>query len=349
MSVVVQDRQAQARASATAASAEAAAAAAALVGRGSPSAVAQAAGTVVDANAAAVQTAVTITSAAIENLWHATNPYDDDSVQHFVTQAGRTVVAAQRSVAQTTSAAQAILVRAAGLPAPGAVRIPDNVRGAHVTLGGSEPKVRAAAATVVYQPDVPEGKTVRARVTVAEAAPDRIFNRAVVTYRYEQSQGADPAKASRATVTRIGDIVDANLMLTQRLAEQQALKQAGATYYRRVIHPELSKGGVCGLCVAASDRVYHVAELKPIHLRCKCGVVPVAPGSDAGYELNRSDFRLLYGEGGKLHGLSTSTVGAHLKRTRYDIVEHHELGPVLTRVRGEKVPYYTLAPVAVAA
>ena len=31
--------------------------------------------------------------------------------------------------------------------------------------------------------------------------------------------------------------------------------------YRRVIHPELSKGGTCGLCIAASDRIYFVDDL----------------------------------------------------------------------------------------
>jgi hypothetical protein len=40
------------------------------------------------------------------------------------------------------------------------------------------------------------------------------------------------------------------------------------TGYRRVIHPELSKSGTCGLCVAAADRIYYVDDLMPIHTNC---------------------------------------------------------------------------------
>jgi len=379
----VQDRRAQAQASAAAATADATAAASALFGRGDRASVAQAAGTIVNANAAAVQTAVTVTSAAIEDLWHATDPYDNAAVQDFAQQAGRLVVSAQRSVAQTTSASQAILARTVGLRAPGAVRIPDDVRGAHITIGSNAATVHPKSrVTVKYQPDTKGGKPTRVTVIAADAHPDQIFNRAAVVYRYRESQGADAVTASRASVQRIEDIVDGNLMLAQRLAEQQSLKQAGAKFYRRVIHPELSRGGVCGLCVAASDRRYRVEVLKPIHLRCKCGVVGVGDDADPGYELNRSDLRMLYDEGGEAakndDGRYTSakfeahviqveanrrqrgkaplgqaywdkvarTRGENLKKTRYAIVDHAELGPTLVRVSGEKVPFYKVAAAA---
>lgn len=350
-------RAAAARASA--AMSDAASAAGALYGAGTPQAHAQVAGTIVNATATATSKAIELTTARIEQLWRATDPYAEDSVQTFVESSGQLIVAAQRAVAQTTGASQAILARAGGLRAPGAVQIPDDVRGAHVTFGADEPAVHAErTATVTYQPDTGRGKVVRQKVSAAEARPDQIFNRAVVTYRYERSQGADPAAASRASVQRIGDIVDGNLTLAQRLAEQQALKQAGATHYRRVIHPELSKGGVCGLCVAASDRVYRTEDLKPIHLRCKCGVVPVADGYDPGFQLHKDDLKMLYThagefsgapavsirEGGQIVRRQSSTAAPALKRTRYTIVHHAEFGPVLSRVRGEKVPFYTTAP-----
>jgi hypothetical protein len=191
----------------------------------------------------------------------------------------------------------------------------------------------------------PDDSTVRQTVTASDADPSRIYTRAAAVYRVRVAQGDDPATANAAAQQRITDITDGNLMLAQRLAEQQTLRTAQARDpkvigYRRVIHPELSKGGVCGLCVAASDRVYHVEDLKPIHVRCKCGVVPVTDAHDPGLHLNRSDLRGLYTDSG-------STAGANLKRTRYDVVHHAELGPVLTRVSGEKVPYYTTTPPAV--
>jgi hypothetical protein len=52
--------------------------------------------------------------------------------------------------------------------------------------------------------------------------------------------------------------------------------------YRRVIHPELSKGGTCGLCVAASDRIYHVSELRAVHGRCECTTLPIVGEQDPG-------------------------------------------------------------------
>ena len=68
---------------------------------------------------------------------------------------------------------------------------------------------------------------------------------------------------------------------------------------RRIIHPELSRGGACGLCVAAADRVYKTRDLKPVHPNCRCGVLPIikttATGKvvDIGDELNRGDYERL--------------------------------------------------------
>jgi hypothetical protein len=92
---------------------------------------------------------------------------------------------------------------------------------------------------------------------------------------------------------------------------------------RRVIHPELSKGGTCGLCVAASDRIYHVSELRAVHGRCECTTLPIVGEQDPGHALNDLDLRRLYKHAG-------GTDAAGLKRTRYKILEHGELGPVLT-------------------
>ena len=136
--------------------------------------------------------------------------------------------------------------------------------------------------------------------------------------------------------------------LAARLASQQTLVRAAAKDeriigYRRIIHPEKSDGGVCGLCVAAANQVYRVTELLPIHNRCKCTIAPVTTAHDPGHTLNRDDLDKLYEHAGG------TTSGAALKRTRYQIEHHHELGPVLTRATGEQVPYYSTTPPAAAA
>ncbi len=284
----------------------------------------------------------------ITAAWAKVNPYDDTSVDAFAERAGQIIVAAQRSVASVTTAAQVQILRAAGVNVKVSAAIPDDVRGASVHFGADEPSVVSRPkVTISYR--APDDSTVHRTVTADEAHPSQVFARAAKVYRYSVSQDNDSATAHTAAVVRIGRIVDGNLMLAQRLAEQQTLVQAQRQEprvigYRRVIHPELSKGGVCGLCVAASDRIYHCEDLKPIHDRCKCTVSAViAGGIDPGFQLNRTDLRSLYTDAGR------STAGADLKRTRYDIVEHHELGPILTRVHGERVPYYSVAPLAVAA
>lgn len=86
----------------------------------------------------------------------------------------------------------------------------------------------------------------------------------------------------------------------------------GITGWRRVIHPELSKGGTCGLCVvAAAGRRYTTSNLKPLHDGCQCGTLPITADSDPGDALNRVDLGSLYDDAGG------TTDGWTLKQTRY--------------------------------
>lgn len=297
------------------------------------------------------QSAVDTATRVIVSLWRKTDPYDERSVARFLAQSGRTVVAAQRAASSTAVAAQLTQLRAVGIDTKVAVSIPDAVRGA-VELGPKKVVVRAVPkATVEYQPAVSvvvhgeppiPAEPVRVVVQGEDAAPHRVFNRAVVTYRYQRSEGADHATASGLAEERIASIVDGNVTLAQRLGEQQALAQVHAIDervigWRRIIHPELSKGGVCGLCVAASDRVYNVKTLKPIHDRCRCSISPVTKANDPGKRLNAADLSRLYDDADK------ATTAAALKRVRYSLDHHNEMGPVLVRVKGEQVPYYSTA------
>ena len=94
--------------------------------------------------------------------------------------------------------------------------------------------------------------------------------------------------------------------------------------WRRVIRPELSQSGTCGLCVVAATRFYKRSDLDAIHDRCKCVVLPYTASHDPGLTLNREDFRRIYNAAGG------STRGEALKKLRVSVREHGELGSILS-------------------
>jgi hypothetical protein len=153
-----------------------------------------------------------------------------------------------------------------------------------------------------------------------------VYTRPAEQFRYARSTGEPDEAALDAALARIEDVVDLDLAATRRQGFADAFEALGVKHYRRVIHPELSKGGTCGLCVAASTQVYRADDLLPIHAECKCDVAEVAPGSDAADLLNGIDLSKLYGDAG-------GNAAEDLKRTRYRIDDHGELGPVLVPER----------------
>ncbi|NMM98148.1 hypothetical protein [Bifidobacterium olomucense] len=94
--------------------------------------------------------------------------------------------------------------------------------------------------------------------------------------------------------------------------------------YRRVIHPELSKTGSCGLCIVAADRWYSTSNLLPLHDRCKCGVAPAGADYDPGFELNNRDLQDIYDAAG-------GRKAKDLVNVRVQTVTHGELGPILQK------------------
>lgn len=97
--------------------------------------------------------------------------------------------------------------------------------------------------------------------------------------------------------------------------------------WRRVIRPELSMHGTCGLCVVAATQWYTKQNLKAMHHLCKCVTLPVTKSNDPGLRWNAEDLRRnldeIYGAAGG------STSGKKLKRVRVAVREHGELGPIL--------------------
>lgn len=80
--------------------------------------------------------------------------------------------------------------------------------------------------------------------------------------------------------------------------------------YRRIVHPDRSVGGVCGMCIVAATRIYKRGDLRKIHDNCKCTVAQITAASDPGDALNKLDLPGLYRQ-------ADGTGRADLKRTRY--------------------------------
>jgi hypothetical protein len=131
-----------------------------------------------------------------------------------------------------------------------------------------------------------------------------------------------------AAISRVEDVAAMDVQLTDRDQSGKFLTEHAdhrdIRGWRRVVHPEMSKDGSCGLCIAISDRVYHVRELREVHGGCACTTLPIVGSLDPGNSLNNLDLKTLYKEAGG------STSREALKYTRYQVNEHGELGAVLT-------------------
>lgn len=154
----------------------------------------------------------------------------------------------------------------------------------------------------------------------------RVFERPMKMFRRLVAGGTDPADAFARSMQLLETLVNTNIRLAQREMTREILTylapRYGITGFRRVVRPELSRTGTCGLCLVASDVVYKVGVLEPIHDRCKCVPVPIVGEVDPGNSLNNLDLEQLYADSG-------SKLGEDLKKVRYKVDEHGELGPVL--------------------
>ncbi|MDO5502143.1 MAG: hypothetical protein Q4G67_03105 [Actinomycetia bacterium] len=160
----------------------------------------------------------------------------------------------------------------------------------------------------------------RAGVTSYEA----LYSRPVETYRYLRSIGYPSDPALSAAIDRLDSMVRTDLALARQHQGRDSLTgMRGVTGYRRIIHPELSKSGTCGLCAVAADQVYKTDELMPLHDRCKCTVLPIVGDDDPGWSLNQQDLDRIYEAAGK------KTSRDPLKGVRVTVEQHGELGPVL--------------------
>lgn len=176
--------------------------------------------------------------------------------------------------------------------------------------------------------------TIRKGVTAA-----REWNRPAEQARISRLLGADEFQANEKALARAEQQARMDLRLARREAEKEMWGVSGDIIaYRRILRPEESQGGPCGLCIVAASRVYHKSALLPIHNGCVCDVLPVVKdGSgevlDPGYNLNREDLDAIYGaeiRTGRLSNETRAGTGRQgLQRVRLKHLEHGELGPIL--------------------
>jgi len=156
-----------------------------------------------------------------------------------------------------------------------------------------------------------------------------VHTRPAEAYRKAVATGHAHDEALTLAAERGVNLQTGDLNLAERIGQHSLMGELGITQYRRVVRPELSKGGSCGLCIAASDRIYSIEELLPMHGNCKCKTMPIIGEDDPGIRLNKDDLKRLYKDaGGK--GDPTTDPKA-LKRTRYVVNEHGEYGPVIAK------------------
>lgn len=160
------------------------------------------------------------------------------------------------------------------------------------------------------------------------ADPVRVHSRPAYVFRETFALTGDEYAAQEKAFDRAMQLIETDIMLASRQVQMDAMEALQVTTYRRVLRPELSETGPCGLCVVAANRRYTIKDLLPIHGRCKCETVPIVGDVDPGITLNQDDLQRIYDAAG-------STNRRDLKRVRVQVNEHGELGPVLT-VRGQK-------------
>ncbi|MET0701703.1 MAG: hypothetical protein ABWY93_18790 [Mycobacterium sp.] len=172
--------------------------------------------------------------------------------------------------------------------------------------------------------------TVSAAPTTNAAAPAtvdprQVYGRIFDSARfYAASRNLSIPQLQTRSVARAAHVAATDIMLADRAQSRQTMRARGVQRYRRVIRPYAGQGGpVCGLCIVASDRIYTIEDLLPIHGNCRCEVVPVGSAQDPGKTLNDEDLATLYAAAG-------STGGRQLKTVRVTISEHGELGPILS-------------------
>lgn len=215
--------------------------------------------------------------------------------------------------------------------------VPDKGMTAPADMVIPDPKASVADRVRARQAARAAGQTTPAAKAVAAGDP---YGRVADGYRYDVvAGGATEDDARRKALVRVEAVAATDVTIAVREQVRKTLgKINDIRGYRRVLRPELSQSGPCGLCVVAATRVYKTGDLLPIHGRCVCETLPIIGELDPGLFLNQSDLDKIYNAAGSTGGGKRQ--GGALKKIRVALVENGELGPVLVdadqRYRGPK-------------
>lgn len=255
----------------------------------------------VEAQADAVESLALALINLIIALLRLIDPYSGADVRRFTDEAGRAVVSSRRQAIGATDQYLRTLFDELEVPFVGRAPLP-----------GTRPSANGPLPVDLLPRGIPL---------------EEQWLRPVKEFRRLRLNGLDEVQALLRAEDRAARMARTDVALAVRDASARRLVAAdGITGWRRVIHPEVSRGGSCGLCIAAADRVYSKAELMPLHDRCACTVAPVTDASDPGSPLNRDSLNALYEQAG-------GTDRQSLAGVRWVVREHGELGPVLVDER----------------
>jgi hypothetical protein len=175
------------------------------------------------------------------------------------------------------------------------------------------------------------GSDMAQSLRIGQADLGTVYLRLGAEFRYQRSLGVAEDAARSLVSTRASVMADTDLSLAHRAQADRFMRRRSVERFRRVLRSEKP----CGLCAAASDRIYTRGDLMPIHGRCRCGVMPVTVSTDPGSTLSNDDLAAIYKAAGGTSAAKLKRVTAH---------QHGELGPVLS-VKGQ----HFRGPAAVAA
>lgn len=277
----------------------------------------------VDSYATQRKSLIRRTQAQVEQLWRNTDPYNGSKVGEFAENAAMLSIASQHQMGYLSSAHQLATLSELGVNFEYTPVIPDDVR---------------LFSDRAYEYASPV-KTRTSRGYSERLPTSEVFNRPARKYRYLRSVGRPEEEALDVSINRVKINIETNLLLAERESEVQTMtaarkKSKKVIGYRRIIHPERSEGGTCGLCVAAADRIYSVEDLKDLHDGCWCTVLPITKTEDPGLKLNERDLGRLYDEAG-------GTARDQLRTLSFKTEHHGELGPILVAPSGFTIPHFS--------
>lgn len=229
--------------------------------------------------------------AAVLSAWDSLKSWRDDDIATFVQAAVPVILAGQDHMSALTGA---YLNKTIALEAPGSKAIP----------------VLAKSTT---------GAAVR-----NGTAPNEVYGRMGPTVWRALQQGDSLDTAVGKARDRLTKVAQSDMQLARTHASKAVLSKApGIAGYRRVLTGVSS----CALCVVASTRKYHKADLLPMHPGCDCTVEPIFGSQPVSQTLDRDALAAAHDEIQQRLGVDTNN--AEKLRALTIVHDHGEMGPIL--------------------